>query len=825
VSRGALARAALVVVVALAAAPSTSCDVSDYCLNCTTGDGGVPGDGGEPVDGPDGGPPPDACVPTGVELCDGFDNDCNGEADDFPTDIGGACGDPDPPCTEGVYVCNAGVRECTGVEPTAEVCDDEDNNCNGVVDDGNPGGGGSCGTNEGECVAGINQCIAGSVQCIGASGTPEDPAPPNDPETDADCDGRDNDCDGTIDDGIVLGTCGITDEGECELGSLQCIGGGPVCTGAVGPVFELCDDLDQDCDGDPINGFDLMTDRNNCLTCGHVCDVDNATAACVGGNCEVGACLPGWHDANGDGDTVDGGDGCEYECDFQSAQEACNGDDDDCDGVVDEGVVPPTNFCRQIGACAGATAACGGDPGWTCDYPDTVSTDGMGNIVPESTCDGIDNDCDGPVDESHPQKNAACNDGEQGTCLDPGVFECDTADPSGPVVCNAVDNETMGTAETCNGLDDDCDGVVDNGHATGMMAGQEFVTVNGVTIMKYEASRPDATAAGQGTDAGWACSRPGALPWTNVTWPQAQDACEAIGARLCTEAEWEYTCSLTNMQQPVPGPTGLTDKVYLEAELGTISGVVAGRQFTAYSGLADYGGNGALQATPNSGTNFGCTAATQEANAPRIDFNVSIAAGNTGTYYIWMRTASLGGSDNSLCAGVDGTASTTTVSTDNSYWTWVASAGINVATAGTHRFSVYMREDGTVIDAIAISRSNATAPVKVPAWSYDVNPTTAQPDKCNTDPYDTNTSSPGDQDDVLPTGSVLTACYANGTGANDVFDLTGNVREWTAPRNSTVSALRGGASNTELNGATCQNDFVLGDDEFFFPNAGFRCCR
>jgi len=51
------------------------------------------------------------------------------------------------------------------------------------------------------------------------------------------------------------------------------------------------------------------------------------------------------------------------------------------------------------------------------------------------------------------------------------------------------------------------------------------------------------------------------------------------------------------------------------------------------------------------------------------------------------------------------------------------------------------------------------------------------------------------------------------------------VREWTAPRSAGVNAIRGGASNTELNGATCQDDFVLGSDTFFFPNVGFRCCR
>jgi hypothetical protein len=808
-------RTQLALLAATALALATSCDVSDYCLNCATDDAGG-GDGPTDANGdaPDGGGPADACVPTGVEICDGFDNDCNGETDDNLTDIGGTCGDADPPCTLGTFVCNAGVRSCTGVEPTQEMCDEIDNNCDGDVDENDPEGGSQCGSNEGECVAGVNHCVSGDVVCVGAIGMPGAV-----PEA---CNGQDDDCDGNFDEGIVLGTCGTTATGECELGELQCVGGGPVCVGAVGPTFELCDALDQDCDGNDTNGFDLTNDAQNCGGCGDACTVDHATAVCSDSECRVGACLPGFHDVNDDGQDPGGGDGCEYPCDFQSLQEACNGSDDDCDGDTDEGVVPPVNFCRQIGACMGAVAECT-PTGWQCNYSSTVSTDGTGNIVPESTCDDVDNDCDGAIDESHPQKDAACNDGEQGACLDPGEFHCDTTDPTGPVVCDAVDDETTTGTETCNGIDDDCNGVVDDGHGTGTMTGQDFVAINGVNIMKYEASRPDATAGDQGTGTGWVCSRADAVPWTNVTRPQAQTACAAIGARLCTEAEWQSTCFATTQSFPIDGPSGANDRVFIEAEEGTISAAVAGKQFIAYTGTADYSGLGALQAMPNTGATVNCSA-TQEANAPRVDFNVNVLS--AGNHYIWVRTVAPGGSnnDNSLCAGVDGTASTTTLfNTTNATWTWAVSPAFNV-TAGTHRFSVYMREDATPLDAVVISKNGVDPPIEQSfAWAYNVNPSTPQPNKCNTDPYDT-TAGGTDDDAILPT-ATLTACYANGGGANRAYDMTGNVREWTAPRATNINAIRGGASNTELNGASCQNDFVLGNDSFFFPNVGFRCCR
>lgn len=70
-----------------------------------------------------------------TEICDGNDNDCNGAVDDVPPV---PCYDG-PPGTEGIGLCKGGTKTCGACEgqilPSPEVCDGNDNNCNGVIDD------------------------------------------------------------------------------------------------------------------------------------------------------------------------------------------------------------------------------------------------------------------------------------------------------------------------------------------------------------------------------------------------------------------------------------------------------------------------------------------------------------------------------------------------------------------------------------------------------------------------------------------------------------------------------------------------------------------
>jgi hypothetical protein len=830
----ALGRGVAAALIGLLAVPSTSCDVNDYCLNCANTDSSGDPDAAPTFDGmPDADPSsPDACVVGSVEICDNADNDCDGDIDEDVDNVGQQCGDADPPCSLGTWSCVAGELVCSGDLPSPEQCDNVDNDCDTNVDEGDPGGGARCGTDVGECISGAERCVDGALECVGAVGEVGGA-----PEL---CDGRDNDCDGDFDEDLASpGACTTgTDVGLCELGVQQCRGGVYVCEGAVGPTFELCDlaGEDQDCDGDPNNGYDLDTDTRNCGTCGNVCVVPNASPACVAGGCVVGACNAGFYNVDGDnepGDTF----GCEYACDFAGAFEACNLADDDCDGNVDEGVTPPPGFCASVGACATMTTTTCTADGFDCVYGNPeASVDAEGNLEPEIACDDIDNDCDGFVDESHPLKGTACGDGEDGICESFGEYICDPADELGGVICDITTPGEVATTESCNGLDDDCDGAIDNGFENGSLA--EWVELtSGVQVMKYEASRPDATASEVGSQGGHACSKAGVQPWTNVKQPEAEAVCTAMGARLCSEAEWEASClastreTFTYPAAGVAGPTGPTDKVIIQAEnnFAMTAATPVGGGCVSHSWLTQnplrtgYSGASALAALPNTGCNV-TTSTNAPTQATRIDFKFNLTA---GTYYVWVRMYAESNSDDTVWVALGNSAplapSTTALDASNGSWQWLVSQSFTV-TAGTRFASVYMRENGVAVDAIAISKDNQVAPNLDSAWATATSPYLAQPTTCNTDNYDTDGGTPGDQDGVLTTGS-LANCYANGTGAADAYDFTGNVKEWTAERSAGVNPQRGGAASNELTGSTCALDFTLADDDFFFPNVGFRCCR
>jgi hypothetical protein len=133
------------------------------------------------------------------------------------------------------------------------------------------------------------------------------------------------------------------------------------------------------------------------------------------------------------------------------SEETCNGVDDDCDGIVDNG------FERDGALCfyEGAKGACKTEGKWHCSADGTKSECDAPRVQPTAeVCDDVDNDCDGQVDEdSIPPEQQECTTGKAGVC-GPGTNRC----LRGRVQC--VQNEKPGP-EICNRLDDNCNGEID----------------------------------------------------------------------------------------------------------------------------------------------------------------------------------------------------------------------------------------------------------------------------------------------------------------------------------------------------------------------------
>ena len=196
------------------------------------------------------------CVPGEKLVCDELGQDFPA-AD--PIDVAKRAGQ----CSYGLRTCTtSGWSECVGARgPAEEICDGIDNDCDVAIDETYPEEHQLCGFIEGAdygvgiCTPGVMKCDNGGVYCDGHTGP-----------SDEICDGLDNNCNGSIDEGIANSTAIVCYEGpdgtmavgECRAGVRYCTDGGfdGPCDGQILPAQERCDNLDNDCDGEVDEGFD-----------------------------------------------------------------------------------------------------------------------------------------------------------------------------------------------------------------------------------------------------------------------------------------------------------------------------------------------------------------------------------------------------------------------------------------------------------------------------------------------------------------------------------------------------------------------------------------
>jgi uncharacterized repeat protein (TIGR01451 family) len=348
-------------------------------------------------------------------------------AQDLQTDIMscGTCGtictaaNGTPGCGAGqclVASCNAGFSDCDGLY--ANGC--EYDNSGFQNDTANCGGCKKICAPQHATAA----CTAGSCQ-IGS------------------CNSGFSNCNGVINDGCEYDNTGFShDPANCNGCGLACNMGYTCRSSAC--VISGCPAGTEDCDAQQGNGCETntQTDNANCGGCGLVCAPQHANGVCVAGHCTIGSCATGFSDCDGLPSN-----GCEYDnTGFPSDPNNCGACGVSCTAGHAAGICQ-AGACKVTG-CATGYSDCDGLPANGCEYDNT------GFPTDPNHCGSCATSC------ARAHAPGVCTGGTctLGPC-EPGYVDLDGKEGNG-CECHKVST----TDTTCDGVDDDCNGVADDAY-------------------------------------------------------------------------------------------------------------------------------------------------------------------------------------------------------------------------------------------------------------------------------------------------------------------------------------------------------------------------
>lgn len=229
---------------------------------------------------------------------------------------------------------------------------------------------------------------------------------------------------------------------------------------------------------------------------------------------------------------IDGAASCQIVTQPGQLREQCSGLDEDCDGLVDEGRAEDQN--DNYIALVGQSCS---DQGDGCENGINTCVPGRGVVcetsstVVDDSCDGRDNDCNGTVDDAVVGLNRPCVVGK-GACLNQGITICD-ADPYDPPICDVEANNDNAGPELCDYIDNDCNGTVDD----------PFVNSSGVYNKTEHCG-----ACGNDCNASWA---------NNAYAATVQPVCNVQGSL----ASCGYTCKPGFLDLDIDGTNGCEHEV------------------------------------------------------------------------------------------------------------------------------------------------------------------------------------------------------------------------------------------------------------------------